>query len=353
MKHLEHIKGKRIMVTGGAGFIGAHICRGLMANDAQFVIAVDDGSGCIGNKNLAALLNNYDDDRFEFYNGGCELFPVRRLCEDRRIDTLVHCAANARESASQFQPLAVTKRNYYAYISALTYALQAGVRNVVMFSSMSVYGNGTKPPPFHEDQPLAPEDVYAVNKVAMEHTTAILSSVHKFNYVIIRPHNVFGELQALHDRFRNVVAIWMNLIMRGEPITIFGDGEQRRAFSYIGDSLPSFLHAIANTEVLHGHAVNVGGKEHISLNELCAAVKQSMGVPNYPVQYLPPRPLEVKHAWSTHAKSELLLDYSETIGWVEGIRRMAAWAKSQRAQEWKNSDPLELRADCTPSPWLA
>jgi len=335
----------RILIDGACGFIGSHIARSLVKRDHTVVI-VDDLSG--------SVQETVDDIAChkEFISCG-DYQAMRKLCREYEFDTLVHLAANAREGASQFQPVSVTERNLGAYIPVLTAGLEYGVNRVILFSSMSCYGHGGMSPPFDEEYITAPADVYAVNKDAMEKITAILSAVHNFTYTIIRPHNVFGRDQILSDRFRNVIAIFMNLIMRKEPITVYGDGDQTRAFSYIEDSLPAFLEAIENTQHVHGEAINVGGMRPISVNRLVRAVIGAMGASsNYPVIHLPDRPCEVKHAYTSWKKSEGLLNYFEAIGWEQGIHRMAGWALRKGAQEWRNEYPLELVTTATPTPWL-
>jgi len=335
----------RIIITGSCGFVGSHIARSLVKRDHTVVI-VDDLSG--------SEKETVDDIAChkEFISCG-DYQAMRKLCSEYKFDTLVHLAANAREGASQFQPVSVTERNLGAYIPVLTAALEYGANRIILFSSMATYGKGDLAPPFDEDLPTAPEDVYGVNKEAMEKITAILSDVHGYTYTILRPHNVAGEGQVLNDRFRNVIAIFMNLIMRGEPITIYGDGTQTRAFSYIHDSLPAFIEAIEHTEHVHGTAINVGGMRPITVNQLARTVIRAMGAPsNYPIVHLPDRPCEVKHAHTTWKKSEGLLNYFEAIGWEEGIYRMAGWALRKGPQEWRNTDPLELVNDLTPTPWL-
>jgi UDP-glucose 4-epimerase len=343
------------VVTGGTGFIGSHICKSLVALDHN-VICVDDLSG----SNTDNIEDLQQCGNFNFIPADCaELKTMEGVMHGKDIDVLVHCAANAREGASQFQPVSVTHRNLMAYNSVLTASISASVRRVVMFSSMATYGKGAAEPPFDETMPTAPEDVYGVNKVAMEQCTDILSDVHGYEYVIIRPHNVFGENQALFDKMRNVVAIFMNRIMRGEPLFIYGDGEQERSFSYIHDSLPSFMNAIlANgamfTTRLHKKAINVGGKENITVNRLASAVKEAMGVSqDYPTEHFDDRPREVKKAFCTTERSEVLLNYSEPLGWEEGVIRMADWAKRMGPQDWRNTEKLEiLNSDLVPKPWL-
>lgn len=340
----------KIHLTGAAGLIGSWIGEQLL-KDGHSVLASDDLSG--GDMdNFNVLCNAQKGGHLNIYSGPCEYVSAKDL-EEFGVDTVVHCAANAREGASQFQPLSVTRRNMFSHAAVMSAAIQAGVKRYIIFSSMSVYGNGTKPPPFDEAQKVAPEDVYAVNKAAMEHVTEILADVHGLQFVVIRPHNVIGPRQALFDRYRNVAGIWMNKIMRNEILPIFGDGEQTRAFSYIEDSLPAFMKAVYDVEAVHGKAINVGGKVPITLNTLCDVVCQEMGVEkDYPRVYLPSRPREVKHAHSTYARSEALLGYSEEIGWREGIRRMAAWAKLQGPTEWRDSEKLEIINDKTPSSWV-
>lgn len=331
----------KIFVTGAAGFIGSHMLHDLKARGHEVVGCDDLSGGTLGNLTI--------DD--EVIPQPCESPFVRDHVQHGGYDTLVHLAANAREGASQFQPFAVTSRNLNAYMGVLGAAIQGGVKNVVLFSSMATYG--AQKPPFDESYDLDPEDVYAWNKTAMEGCTEILAKVHEFNYMVIRPHNVFGENQALYDRFRNAVGIFMNLIMRGEPITIYGDGRQTRAFSYIGDSLPSFTKCAEQCEELHGEHINIGGIEAVSVLELAQTVIEAMGhnPASYPIEHLPDRPQEVKHAHCTFEKSQALLGYEERAGWRLGVHRMAEWAKQQGPQEWQNNDPLEIINDKTPEPW--
>jgi len=219
---------------------------------------------------------------------------------------------------------------------------------------MAVYGHGTRKPPFDEDQQLDPTDVYAFNKASMEGITRVLSGVHGFNTVIVRPHNCFGMEQSTQDRFRNAVAIFMNLVLRKEPITVYGDGEQTRAFSYIADCLPVFIHTILHVDKLNGHIFNIGGMIPITVNMLVHEVLCAMGENprDYPIEYLPDRPCEVKHAFPTYDKSVDLLGYTETVGWQRGVREMAAWITQLGPRAWVNNEPIELFADSLPKTWI-
>jgi UDP-glucose 4-epimerase len=330
----------RILVTGVAGFMGCHVASGLLKAGHE-IIGIDDLSG--------GFRENIPDGITFFEVDLRDAAATERVVKANPPDMLCHLAANAREGASQFQPRDVCGRNLMAYANVLVPAIRSGtMKKVVLYSSMAVYGD--QDPLFDETMPRRPVDVYGVNKKAMEEMTEILSDVHEFMYTIIRPHNVFGERQSLRDPFRNVVGIFMNRIMRGEPLYVYGDGEQKRAFSYIGDSLPAFLRAVELRPDLDRQIVNVGGSEPVTVNEMLKLVVSEFQA-RVEVVHLPDRPREVKNAYSTWQKSVDLLGYEEKYGLREGIRRMAAWAREQGPQPWRE-EALELPSDKAPSIWM-
>ncbi len=328
----------RVLITGVAGFIGGHVADGL-ASAGHEITGVDDLSGGFARNVHPEVqfhqLDLRDPEATELTVGKN---PPELLC---------HLAANAREGASQFQPRDVTGRNLMAYMNVLVPALRRGLKKVVLYSSMAVYGE--QKPPFSEEIPRQPVDVYGVNKASMESITEVLADVHGFEYTIIRPHNVFGERQSLSDPFRNVAAIFMNRIMRSEPLYIYGDGEQQRAFSYIGDSLPSFLRACELAPALDAQIINVGGTQVITVSELARMVIEEFEVETE-IRHLPDRPREVKYAYSTWERSVRLLGYEERYGVRDGIRRMALWAKKMGPQAW-SEETLELPSEKAPSIW--
>jgi UDP-glucose 4-epimerase len=327
---------KKILVTGNAGFIGSWIADSLVEKGEE-VYGIDDFSG--GN------LENYSEDYKMFTIDLRIPHQVEQVIKKVRPEIVFHCAACAREGASAFQPLYVSQTNYQAFMNLIEPAIKYGLKKFIFTSSISVYGNQT--PPFSEDMPKMPVDIYGVNKAAIETSIEILSDIHEFNYVILRPHNVFGLRQNLTDHFRNVVAIFMNRIMRNEPLYIYGDGEQERAFSYIEDSLPSFIQSLE----VRNEIINVGGMHQTSLNRLADLVCEAMGVSvKYPRKYLPQRPREVKYAYCTYEKSERVLGYKEVVGYEEGIKRMAVWAKNKGRQEW-TTEKLPLKSVKMPETW--
>ena len=329
----------KILVTGAAGFMGSHVAHKLFDNGHQ-VLGVDNLSG----------------GDLENVNNTKQKFTKLELKDKKEVESYInffepevifHLAATACEGASQFSPIQMTENNLNAYMNVLTSSIKTKkLKKVIVFSSMAVYGEQV--PPFDEELPLAPHDVYAVAKSAMEANTNILSEVHDFNYTIIRPHNVFGENQCLKDKFRNVIAIFMNRIMKDEPLYIYGDGEQKRAFSYIGDSLDCYVKCL--DDKVNGEIINIGGKSDITINVLADKVIQAMGAKGWKIDYLPDRPCEVKYAYCSYEKSVKLLKYKEEIGLDKGIELMADWAKSVGPQDW-TKERLEIYNNKTPKTW--
>lgn len=332
----------KILVTGSAGFMGSQIVDALIKAGYTEVYGVDDLSG--------GRMENVSIEAKEGFKQAdlSERFVAEDIVFDIKPDVIFHLAANAREGASFFQPRDIVHRNYLAYINVLEPAIKYGMDKLILFSSMATYGD--QPYPFSEEQERKPVDIYGINKAAMEHTTELLSRVHDFRYTIIRPHNCFGIRQSLRDPYRNVIAIFMNRIMRGEPLYIYGDGTQMRAFSYIEDSLPCYIKCLGNES--DGEIINIGGKLPHSINILRRQVCNAMDVDpdEYPTQHLPERPHEVKMAWCTSAKSEKILGYDETVGMAEGINRMAKWVKQKGPQEWSN-EKLTLWNNKAPEMW--
>jgi UDP-glucose 4-epimerase len=331
----------RILVTGCCGFIGSHIYNKLI-EEGHEVFGIDDLSGGdISNIENQDFLHCFDLSQ-----------KSRTLCTIKMInpDICFHLAASAREIGSLFEPAYSTETNYYAYMNVLSALIQcSNFKKMILFSSIAVYGH--QEPPFSEDFPRQPEDVYGVNKASMEHSTEILSDVHGFDYVIIRAHNVFGEHQCLIDRFRNVFAIFMNHIMRKEPITIFGDGYQERAPSYIDFSLPCYLKCIEPE--INKEIINIGGIESYHIKVISDMVIDAMcseGWKRPIVNYADDRPREVKRAFTTWQKSVDLLGYEENKSLYECILKMATWATKKGPQQW-TADKFEIYNDKVPEIW--
>ncbi|MBI2595332.1 NAD-dependent epimerase/dehydratase family protein [Candidatus Daviesbacteria bacterium] len=267
---------------------------------------------------------------------------------------IYHLAADATEGRSQFTPVRATERNLNASLNILVGAVKAKTKRVVMTSSMSVYGD--QKPPFSENIPKKPVDIYGISKAAMEDATKVLSQVYGFEYTIIRPHNVFGPKQNLADPYRNVVAIFINCLMQGKNFYIYGDGQQKRAFSFIDDVTPY----IANAGFLSktaGEIINVGPSKEYTINELANEILSHFvtnlnDIPKHlkPI-FVPDRPQEVKMAYSTDTKAKKLLGFKNQTPLKEGVAKMVEWAKSVGPQKFQYLDKLELTTGSTPTTW--
>jgi UDP-glucose 4-epimerase len=334
----------RVLVTGAAGFMGSHLVDALVAQ-GHTVFGMDDMSG-------GFWRNIHPDSHFTQVDLRDQM-ATEMVVSRIQPEILFHLAADATEGRSQFTPNNCVQRNLNAYLNTLIPAVREGLKKVVLVSSMSVYGAQT--PPFSEDMPNKPEDVYGVAKASMESITEILAEVHHFKYTIIRPHNVYGERQNISDPYRNVVGIFINAMLSNRQFYIYGDGEQKRAFTYITDFTPYLLRA-GFDDTVNGEAINVGPREEYTINYLAEQVLKAFhpyGVPEElkPIN-LPARPKEVKEAFCTSEKAERMLGYKTTVPLNEGLRRMVAWARKLGPQELRYlNEGLELVNDQVPAFW--
>lgn len=305
----------RILVTGGAGFIGSHVA-GILVKQGHLVTVLDDLSG--------GSLENVPP--------GCEFIKgditdgklIADLFESHRFDLVYHLAAYAAEGLSHFIRRFNYTNNLIGSVTLLNAAIRKGTRRFVFTSSIAVYGSGQLP--MTEDMVPCPEDPYGIAKRAFELDLQVAAEMFGIEYVIFRPHNVYGEGQNIGDPYRNVVGIFMNRIMRGEPMPIFGDGRQTRAFSYIGDVAPIIAEAgfVANCK---NRIFNVGADEPVAVIDLAHMVAKVFSVmPN--IVYLPPRH-EVLHAFSDHAAVREAFGAVENTPILEGLHCMAQWARAK------------------------
>ena len=229
----------------------------------------------------------------------------------------------------------------------LVSAVNNNVSRVVFTSSMAVYGDQI--PPFSETLPRRPVDPYGAGKTYCETVQEIFAKTYGFEYVIIRPHNVYGPRQNIADPYRNVLGIWMNRLLRGKPPIIYGDGKQTRAFSYIGDVTP----AIANAGLFSkpvGEIINVGSDEVVTIQKACQTLLNITGSDLRPL-FADERPGEVKHAYCTVAKSKQLLEYSTRFKLADGLSCMYEWARRLGPQQPTYKLPLEINRRA-PKVWL-
>ncbi|MCB1712524.1 MAG: NAD-dependent epimerase/dehydratase family protein, partial [Candidatus Riesia sp.] len=271
---------------------------------------------------------------------------TKQAIEECQPEIVFHLAANAAENKAQFSPIDITSRNYDAFIKMLVPAINNKVRRIVFTSSIAVYGDLNKKP-YKEKHDPHPEDLYGVSKLAIEQTLRIMSDIHGFEYTIVRPHNVYGPRQNANDPYRNVVTIFMNRAMIGKPVDIYGDGEQRRCFSYIDEVADAIVEAgFAET---NGMTLNVGADKDYSVNELVEAIETASGK-RIKRNYLKDRPGEVKVATADHRLAKKHLNYKDKTTLDDGIKKTWDWISSLGPQV-PNITPFEIPSDKTPENW--
>jgi len=328
---------EKILVTGGAGFIGSHLSECLYDRGYE-VLVIDDLSGGFedniveGVRFIEGSINNVD--------------LVDRLFEEERFDFVYHLAAYAAEGLSHFIKRFNYNNNLIGSVNLLNAAVNTDVKCFIFTSSIAVYG--THPdPPITEDALTNPEDSYGIAKVAVEQELHVCHEMFDLDYIIFRPHNVYGEKQNIGDKYRNVVGIFMNQILQGKPMTVFGDGNQTRAFSYIGDVVPLMADALERPEAIN-EIFNVGADQPYTINELATHVAEAMGV-GPEIVHLPARN-EVIDAYSSHEKVERVFDKRELHSLEDGLRRTAAWVRGHGARKSQEFEDIEVRKNF-PAAW--
>jgi UDP-glucose 4-epimerase len=329
----------RVFVSGIAGFIGSHVADALLAEGHQ-VWGIDDLSG--GDPaNVPKSI--------PWIEGRCQ--DIQRISN---TDVVIHCAALAHEGLSVFSPKLITNSVFGASVSVFSAAIDSGVKRIVNLSSMARYGCGI--PPFTEQDKCKPCDPYGIAKVAAEHVLQTLCEIHGVEWVTAVPHSVYGPRQCLTDPYRNVVAIFLNRMAQGKSPIIYGDGEQKRNFSYISDAVPTIVKLVtAPREVVHQQVFNIGPDEQTtSINDLahrCYLAMLSRGHWSQPAIYVKQRPCEVRDAWCLSDKARQILGYRTETSLDEGIAAMARWVSDVGPKPFEYKLPIEIKNDRTPLTW--
>lgn len=328
------------LVTGAAGFIGSHLVRELLRQGRVRVVALDDLSG--------GFLRNVPEGA-EFVRASVtDHAELARLFDRHRFRYVYHLAAYAAEGLSHFIRRFNYTNNVIGSVNLINESVRHEVECFVFTSSIAVYGSVD--PPMREDQAPRPEDPYGVAKYAVELDLAAAHEMFGLPYVTFRPHNVYGEYQNLGDPYRNVIGIFMNQVMTGRPMTVFGDGSQKRAFSYVGDIAPALAGA-PWVPAARNQVFNVGADTEYTVGELTEQVARAMGRPGHPVEHLPARN-EVRNAYSDHSKAARVFGPRAQTPLAEGLDRMAAWAREVGVQSATPFEGIEITRNLPPS-WRA
>ena len=330
----------RVVVTGGAGFIGSHVAEILIAAGHEVLVIDNLSGGCVENVPAAARFENRNVQD-----------PLEDLFRDFSPEAVYHLAAYAAEGLSHHIPLFNYANNVLGTVNVLNAAFRASVRHFVFTSSIAAYGHPGTDGPFDELTPCLPCDPYGAAKLACEHHIA---AFHKYygrpGYTIVRPHNVFGPRQNISDPYRNVVGIFMRCVMEGAPMPVFGDGTQTRSFSYI----TSVARCIAEAPFTKGAeqaTFNVGGDEPMTVRDLAQQVANLFGTA-LNLEWLPAR-REVTHAHCRHERVARIFPHlMETqISIADGLKRMAEFVRVRPVPRPTECPASIEIADHLPASW--
>jgi len=324
-----------ILVSGGAGFIGSHIVDELVRDNK--VVVLDNLSG--------GFVKNINEKAIFIKGSILDIELLKATFQEHKFDYVFHLAAYAAEGLSHFIKRFNYENNLIGSINLINESILNKVKCFVFTSSLAVYGSNQVP--MKEDMIPFPEDPYGIAKLAVERDLKASKDMFDLDYIIFRPHSVYGEKQNIADKYRNVIGIFMNQIMQNKPMTIFGDGRQTRAFSYIGDVAPIIAKSIYNHSA-YGEVFNIGAERPYSILTLAKVVAKVMEV-EPDIMYLEPRN-EVKNAYCDHVKLKRVFGEIKSTSLEEGLVRMAEWARKIGPKESKFMD-IEIKQNL-PKGWI-
>ena len=310
----------KVLITGVAGLLGSRLADWIIENIKNVeVIGIDDLSG--------GYLENINSN-VKFYQVDCKSNEIKKIFIDCKPDYVYHFASYAAEGLSPFIRKYNYENNLISTATIINECIKNDVKRLIFTSSLAVYGHG-QGEVFDENHTPKPIDPYGVAKYACEMDIKVAGEQHGLDWCIIRPHNFYGIKQNIWDKYRNVLGIWMYQHLNGEPMTIFGDGEQKRAFSYIDDCLEG-LWKSSQQENCSKEIINLGGTKYYTINEANKVLREV--IKDGEVVYKEKRH-EVKNAHPTYQKSIDLLGFSDKTTLYDGLSQMWEWAKKQPKRE--------------------
>ena len=328
----------KVLITGVAGFMGSHLADAFLAKGYD-VVGIDN------------LLGGYEENvpsGVDFHNIDLDdLELIQPLFED--VDLVVHTACTAYEGLSVFSPSLVVRNTMQITTNIMSACVKAKVKKIVHLSSMARYGT-QEVVPFVESMVPKPQDPYGIAKYGAELMIKNIADTHGLNYVILVPHNIIGPRQKFDDPYRNVASIMINRMLQGKQPIIYGNGEQKRCFSFMQDVIDPLMIA-CETDVAHGRIVNIGpDEEFVTINELAHKLSIILDFKLEPI-YMPGRPQEVFHANCSANLAREILNYKTTTSLEAGLVELVNWIKSKGAREFNYHLPLEFVTDKTPKTW--
>lgn len=328
----------KIFITGVAGFLGSHLADAMLALGHEVV-------GC--DNLIGGYIDNVPED-VDFYQVDCKYLNTMNKFM-KGVDVVYHTACTAYEGLSVFSPELVCQNTYQITASLASAAISQGVKRFVYCSSMARYGT-QKIVPFTENMIPVPQDPYGISKLAAENLLKCLSSVHGMEVVIAVPHNIIGPRQKYDDPYRNVASIMINLMLQGRQPIIYGDGTQKRCFSFVQDDIDC-LTKLAFQDNVVGEVINIGpDEEFVTINELASTIARLLDFELNPI-YMAGRPQEVRLATCSADKARRLLGYHTEYSLEKGLQEMIDYIKVKGTKRFRYHLDLEIVSDITPKTW--
>jgi UDP-glucose 4-epimerase len=317
----------KVLVTGGAGFIGSHMV-GRLLSDGHEVVVLD---------NLATGLRESVPAAVRFVKGDVSQIDDVARAFAGGLDAVFHIAGQVSLIRSYTDPTIDLRTNVQGTLNVLTSCVKHRVPRLLYASSMTVYSSSA-PLPTPEDSPCEPTSYYGITKYAGEryvHATAARRDLDfPFQITAFRMYNVYGPRQALDNPYQGVLGIFLGNLLRGEPITIFGDGEQSRDFIYISDIVDGWMGALKNPASF-GKSINLGSGKRLSINYLADAVLSAFNRTraDHPVNYEPGRSGEQRHVEADPTRARDLLGWQPSVAFETGLTETMQWSVASMGEQ--------------------
>ena len=299
----------KLLVTGGAGFIGSHLLQ-LLVQDADIETVVLD--------NLSSGSYRHVPGSIRLVEGDICDKNIDELFAAEHFDAVIHLAAQTMVPYSLEHPDEDCNTNLMGIINILECCRKHGVKSVVFSSSAAIYGDNLNVPLKESERPL-PTSFYGLTKMASEHYLRLYHDLYGINTTVLRFANVYGERQGDGGE-GGVISIFCKLLAAGKPVTVFGNGEQTRDFVYAGDIAKALLKAVS----LEGHhTINISTQEETSLNQLLEAFRKAVGH-QFTINYAPARTGDIFRSVLCHDNCREYLGFVPSMGLTEGVQRTYA-----------------------------
>jgi nucleoside-diphosphate-sugar epimerase len=314
----------KLLVAGGAGFIGSHIVDKLLETEAEVTVLDNLFTG-----QRDHIAHHKHNRNFHFVKGDVRnVKEVKKILED--VDAVFNHAAVVSVRRSVENPLLVNDVNIKGALNLLQASLDSGVKRFIQASSASVYGN-VQDLPVHEKISTNPISPYAVSELAAENYARVYHQVYGLETVCLRYFNVYGPRQT-YSAYSGVTTIFMNKLLQNQRPIIFGDGEQTRDFVYVQDVVSANMLALTKKNPV-GDVFNIATGSETSINKLVQALQEVTGKRNLKPVYKEAKPGEIRRSYASIEKARGILGYEPAFTVEKGLEKLVEWCRSEPLQD--------------------